>query len=556
MQQTSLNSLKAGDVVGRRYVILRHLRDEPCGSVWLAQDRSLKVDVGLKFIPRQSPHFETVREALRREGALALKLRHPHILHVIHYEEGEEGVYLIQEPFFGESLLAHLNRLERFRLPYALGLLEQAAQALALAHRQHEVHHSLDPANFLLEDDTVKLINFSCPPLLEEGEPQVTRLELKAYVAPEVVQGEQVTPAANVFSLGVMGFRLTAGSLPYSLTFDEPLPYRLENLPPDLEEIPLPLQNLLLQCLAPDPRDRFEDADAFLTALEQRRESWRTPSYGKWMGFSPEKQQQAAGFMDSVSRIFGQFWEGTRGAAGRVAEGIQGLAANKDSGTAKRLLLGLTGAVLALTLLVWGGRALMRKPEVKPGPIIIDSPSAATAPAAPAQPAASDLNLPQAGGPPLKTAAEPASPPRAPVVPSQAASPAPPKEVKAAEPAPKERYQVWVATYRNYDEALALKKKIQAKKIPVNVYRGAADNKVYYGVKAGSFTSKKQAEEMAARLKSELNMALAPKLIKLEADPANVKTGANGNTNGSTKTKTTKDKTKTAAKTATTKAPR
>jgi hypothetical protein len=145
------------------------------------------------------------------------------------------------------------------------------------------------------------------------------------------------------------------------------------------------------------------------------------------------------------------------------------------------------------------------------------------------------------------------------VVPSQVHSPAPPKEAKAAEPAPKERYQVWVATYRNYDEALALKKKMQGKKIPVNVYRGAADNKVYYGVKAGPFTSKKQAEDMAARLKSDLKMALAPKLVKMEAEPANAKTSANGNANGATKAKT-KDKTnpaaKTTAKTTTTKAPR
>jgi serine/threonine protein kinase len=213
MNQSVPNSLKAGDVVARRYVVLRHLRDEPCGGVWLAQDRSLGMDVGLKFLSRRWPNFEVAREALRREGALALKLRHPHILQAIHFEEGDEGVYLIQEPFQGESLLAHLNRLERFRLPYALGLLEQVSQALALAHGIHEVHHSLDPANVLLDDDQVKLANFSCPPQEEEDQ-QVTRLELKAYTAPEVIQGGQVTPAANVFSLGVLGFRLSAGSLP------------------------------------------------------------------------------------------------------------------------------------------------------------------------------------------------------------------------------------------------------------------------------------------------------------------------------------------------------
>jgi Protein kinase domain/SPOR domain len=518
MNQTSPNSLKAGDVVARRYVILRHLRDEPCGDVWLAQDRALGVDVGLKFMPRRSPTFEAVREALRREGALALKLRHPHILQAIHFEEGEEGVYLIQEPSQGETLLAHLNRLERFRLPYALNLLEQVSKALAYAHQYHEVHHALDPANLLIEDDTVKLTNFTCPPQ-EEEEPQVTRLELRAYVAPEVIQGDPVTPAANVFSLGVLGFRLTAGSLPYSLTFDEAVPYRLEKMPADLEEIPLPLQNLLLQCLAPDPRDRFEDAGVFLAALEQRRESWRTPSYGKWIGWNPGIHQQAAGVMESVSRICGQFWEGSKGAAGRITEGIQSLREHDETGMARRLLIGVTGAVLALTLLVWGGRTLLRKTGTPPVPAL-----STAAPSAPETPAASEVKPPPAGVPPLKAAAEPAPVPRAPVAPTPAATPAAHKETKAPTLATKDHYQLWVATYRDYGDALVLKKKIQAKNIPVKVYRGAAEKKVYFAVKAGPFTSKKQAEDVASRLKSGLHLSQTPKLVKIQTDTPKPKT--------------------------------
>jgi hypothetical protein len=518
MNQTSPNSLKAGDVVARRYVILRHLRAEPCGDVWLAQDRALGVDVGLKFMPRRSPTYEAVREALRHEGALALKLRHPHILQVVHFEEGEEGVYLIQETFPGESLLAHLNRLERFRLPYALNLLEQASQALAYAHQYYEVHRSLDPSNVLLDDDSIKLTNFACPPQ-EEEEPQVTRLELRAYVAPEVLQGDPVTPAANVFSLGVLGFRLSAGSLPYALTFDEAVPYRLENMPADLEEIPLPLQNLLLQCLAPDPRDRFEDAGAFLKALEQRRESFRTPSYGRRMGWNPGINQQAAGVMESVSRICGQFWEGTKGAAGRITEGIQSLREHEEEGMARRLLIGITGAVLALILLIWGGRTLLRNTATPPAPL-----SSVSAPSAPESHAASEVKPPQAGVPPVKAAAESAQAPRAPVVSTPAAHPAPPKETKTATPPPKEHYLLYVATYRDYGDALVVKKKIQAKNIPVKVYRGAADKKLYFAVKAGPFTSKKQAEDVASRLKSGLHLAQSPKLVKIKDEAPKTKT--------------------------------
>jgi cell division septation protein DedD len=508
MNQNSPNSLKAGDVVARRYVILRHLRDEPCGGVWLAQDRSLGVDVGLKFMPRRSPTFETVREALRREGALALKLRHPHILQVVHFEEGEEGVYLIQEPFQGETLLAHLNRLERFRIPYALNLLEQVSKALAYAHQFHEVHHSLDPANLLLDADTVKLTNFACSPPQEE-EPQVTHLELKAYIAPEVIQGDPVSPAANVFSLGVLGFRLTAGSLPYSLTFDEDVPYRLENIPVDLEEIPLPLQNLLLQCLAPDPRDRFENADVFLAALEQRRESFRIPSYGRRMGWNPGIQQQAAGVMESVSRICGRFWEGSKGAAGRITESIQSLTEQEDAGQARRMLIGVTGAVLVLILLIWGSFAVLRKASTPS----VSLPSVST-PSASESPAASEAKPSQAGVPPLKAGAEPAHTPSAHVASKPAATPAR-KEAKTTSPS-KEHYQLLVVTYRDYGDALLVKKKILAKKIPAKVYRGTADKKVYFVVKAGPFTSKKQAESVANSLKSSLHLSQTPKLVKIK----------------------------------------
>jgi len=511
MKESGPNALKAGDVVARRYVILRQLREEPCGGVWLAQDRLLGIDISLKFVSRRSAQFELERGTLRREGALALKLRHPHILEVLHYEEGEEGAFLIQEPFPGESLLAHLSRLERFRLPQALTLLEQVAQALALAHRHHEAHQALDPFHVLIADQTVKLANFACP--LEEDDDQVSHLELKAYVAPEVLRGEPVTPTANVFSLGVLGFRLAAGSLPYPLTFDEPFPYRLDSMPVDLEEVPLPLQNLLLQCLAPEPPDRFEDAGAFLAALEQRREAWRTPTQGRWFGWTPAEGRGAArGAGAAVTGMLGRLWKGSKGAAGKIGEGWQNLKTRGESGMARRWLLGVAGAAVVVVLLVWGGRTLFRKTE---------------APTAPSPPAPQELKLPPAGGPPLGGTTEPAPPPGAPAGAPSAASPAPPPAVQAPTPAPakEDRYQLLVATYANLDQARALKQRLQAKKLPATVFKVTSDKKkTFYVVKAGPFPGKKQAEDAARRLKSEERLAQTPKVVKVQAAAPKAKT--------------------------------
>ena len=507
MNQKAHDFLKAGDVLARRYVVLRPLREEPCGGVWLAQDRSLGMDVGLKFMSRRAPQFEAAREALRREGALAFKLRHPYILQVLHFEDGEEGTYLIQEPFLGESLLAHLNRLERFRLPYALNLLEQVAEALAFAHLHHEVHQSLDPASVLFEEHTVKLANFACPRGVGEEEQQVTHLELKAYAAPEVIQGEEVSPAANVFSLGVLGFRLSAGSLPYALTFDEPFPYRLESIPVDLEEIPLPLQNLLLQCLAPDPQDRFEDAGVFLAALEQRRESWRTSSRAKWFAWDSEGQR-VSGVMASISRTWGQFLEGSKSAAGKITEGIKDLKAEGKMDISRRWLLGLAGGVLALIILLWAGLTLLPSSD-----------RTSQSPPAPA-PAAREATPPKTEAPPPSAATKPAAAPRqAALSVPKAPSAAPPQKVEAAKPAKaqKDRYQLLVITYLTYDEARAMKKRIRAKGLPSMVYRVKAKNKPYFLVKAGPFSDKKRAEEVARRLKREEHLGQTPKIVTLKA---------------------------------------
>ena len=507
MDQKDPGFLKAGDVVARRYVVLRQLREESCGWVWLAQDRSLGVDVGLKFMPRKSPQFEAAKEALRREGALAFKLRHPYILQAVHFEESDEGVFLIQEPFEGESLLAHLNRLKRFRLPYALGLLEQAAQALAFGHLQGEVHQSLDPAHVLIEDHTAKLANFACP-RLEGEEEQVTHLELKAYIAPEVLQGEAIGPAANVFSLGVLGFRLTAGSLPYALTFDEPFPYRLESMPVDLEEIPLPLQNLLLECLAPDPQDRFEDAGVFLAALEQRRESWRTAPR-KWFGWSSEGPLQASGIMDSLTQIWDRLREGSKNAAANLTERFKGLKESGGTGLDRRWLIGMSAGMLALVLLIWGGLALMK--QTSPG----SGATPASTPAASKQAAA-----PEVAKPPKTAAPSPAPGPHRSVLSVPKPSPsAAPKAVKASTPdtSPQGRYQLLVVTYLTYDEAREMKQKIRSKGLPSMVYRVMVKNKPYFVVKAGPFPDKAKAAEVARRLKEEEHLSQVPKIVKIKA---------------------------------------
>ena len=491
-----------GEVIGQRYALLQKLREEPWGEVWLAQDQLLETAVGLKLIRRDAPEWAAAQKLFAAEAVQALKLRHPQILGVFYLGKTEEVLYLVQEPFMGESLLAQLTRQHRVGLPQALQLLEQTGRALALAHRLGLAHRSLSPLHLLLKGEEVRLANFAFPPA--DGD-QVMYLELKAYDAPEVIHGEAPTAASNVFSLGILGFRLVAGSLPYPLTFDEPFPYRVETLPADLEEIPLPLQNFLLQCLAVDPEERFADAEAFLTQLRQVREQMhpgRRDTLAPWKE-RPRRVRQAA---TQVGVLLGKLR-----AAGKplkkVGEGAQASWQTLQAAP-RRLWLGVGLAVLIIAVIIGGLKTARRAAKTPATP----APMAALAPGTgPAQ-------LPAlGGGPPLvegqeaapsKPAAHLTKPAAGQTQP--AAAGATPPEAKAAA---QERYMLVAATYANQKQAQALLKKLKARNYRAKIVSRTTDGKTLYQVQVGPVTGAKAAEDQARALKEQEK--ITPRVMKI-----------------------------------------
>ncbi len=490
-------------VIDQRYEILRQLREEPWGAVWLAQDKILGVEVGLKLLTREAARWTEAQQFFQQEAILSLRLRHPQILGVFHLGKTERSLYLVQEPFPGESLMAHLARHHRFTLPQALDLLEQVTRALVLAHGQGLAHQALNPLQILLEDGEVRVANFAFPP---EDYDQAMYLELKAYNPPEVLQGEAVSLAGNVFSLGVLGFRLAAGSLPYPLTFDEPFPYRLESPPVDLGEIPISLQNVLLQCLAVEPEERLPDAASLLGPLQQLREQWRSGRPERWGGWEPARRWASWQPAGPAGDFLGRLWAGTKSGAGKIRDLIQtrGFSFRPSLG---RLWWGLGLAVLLLVLVMVGNK--MRRREAPP-------------PALPVK--AAPVKLPAAkGAPPLMETGEPAPPPGpAPAVTPEVSQPpplAPPAPEEAKPPPKEERYLIVAATFAKEDQATKLKQRLKTRNYSAKVVKKTTGKKTVYQVQVGPVTGAKPAEEMARRLKTQEH--LTPKVQKMAARPAN-----------------------------------
>ena len=497
-------------VVGQRYELLRPLREEPLGEVWLAQDKILKVEVGLKLFTREIPGWDLALQLFPQEGALPLRLRHPQILGVFLFGRTENSLYLVQEPFMGESLLAYFARHQRFSLTQALHLLEQVSQALALAHEKQVVHQALNPLNILVNGGEVRVANFTFPPP-EEDRPLY--LELKAYNPPEVIGGDPVSPAGNVFSLGVLGFRLVAGSLPYPLTFDEPFPYRLETPPVDLEEIPLSLQNILLQCLAVDPEERFADADAFLTQLRQVRAQWGTTPKDLWADWPAERRPQPWPALGQAAQLGGKVWAAAKSWGQtwwqKAREELPWLWA-KIPQAPRRLWWGL-GLAGLLILLLFIGQKMRSQPTTPPA--LAPAPPLAVRPATP-------VKLPaMGGGPPLMETQEPSPAvepePPAPSATAQPPAKAPPTPAEVRPSTREERYLIVAGTFAKEEQARSLNQRLRAKNYNTKVVKKTGGKKTAYQVQLGPLASHKQAEELARRLKTQEK--ITPKVQKLAA---------------------------------------
>lgn len=265
-----------GMTIGHRYEILRLLRNEAHGEVMLARDQVLDLDVGLKLLSNDHPEFSRLLEYYRREALWGLRLHHPQILGVHHLDETAEGVFLILEPFIGNSLWELLGHAEALTINDSLYFIEVLAQGVAYGHKHGVNHQNFNPQQVLVSaTDGIKIINFAFP-----AEPSEIHAypEMQAYISPEIWQGRLPTAASNLFSLGVIGYRMLTGTFPFPLQPEGAIPYQISRELAAFDKIPEALQPLFSRCLKPEPEKRFQSAADFLSRLSALREKL-TPGY-------------------------------------------------------------------------------------------------------------------------------------------------------------------------------------------------------------------------------------------------------------------------------------
>jgi hypothetical protein len=259
-----------------RYRLDERIATGGMGEVWRARDELLDRDVAVKLLKHEYADDEGFVERFRGEAKHAAGLAHPGIAGVFDYGEGAGTSYLVMELVPGEPLSAILAREGRLTADRTLDIVEQAARGLEAAHNGGVIHRDIKPGNILVcPDGTVKLTDFGIAraadavPLTQTG----TVMGTAHYLSPEQGNGRPVTPASDVYSLGVVAYECLAGRRPFDA--GNPVGIAMAHLyedPPDLPpDVPEPAAHLVLQALAKEPADRFATAAAFAKAAAVTR---------------------------------------------------------------------------------------------------------------------------------------------------------------------------------------------------------------------------------------------------------------------------------------------
>ncbi|ANZ14866.1 serine/threonine-protein kinase [Streptomyces noursei] len=359
------DTTSTGEVIGRRYTLIRTLGIGGFGQVWLARDEDLNVEVALKQVRFPGPATpEEQRQRIARavrEARHAARLRdHPNIVTVHDALEHDGSPWIVMQFVDGHSLAEELRQHGRLPVDQVTRIAEAMLSALGAAHKADIVHRDVKPANVLLDaGGQVLLTDFGIAIAPTDATLTASSMVVGSpgYVAPERWQGAEPGAAADLFALGVTLYEAVEGEPPFprqnpvaALT-QEPRPPRHSGR----------LGPLLLRLVEKEPTQRPDAAAArallradpdtsitastptkvITTAHTLRKEPAR-PSFSEPATITSDRMKTVEAHAIRRANFFGIFF-GVLGTIFGLVLGLQGMPAYPNVGVGQCVLYGVLG---------------------------------------------------------------------------------------------------------------------------------------------------------------------------------------------------------------------
>jgi serine/threonine-protein kinase len=281
-----------GRTLDEKYLLEERLGVGGMGTVYRARHLLIDRAVAVKVLNQRLVEDEAAKTRFRREAKAAGRLQHANAVGVTDFGETSDGhVYIVMELLEGKTLREVLAKEAPLEVARAVSMMLQVSSAVAAAHEAGIIHRDLKPANIFIVQRpdapaALKVLDFGIAKLAADSlddDDRQTLTQVGAiigtprYMSPEQCNGKELTPASDVYSLGVILYEMLTGTVPFSgssalaiaLKHTTESPRRLSEF---VSSIPVALEDVVLHALEKKPEERPPDAGAFRRELYETTE--------------------------------------------------------------------------------------------------------------------------------------------------------------------------------------------------------------------------------------------------------------------------------------------